>query len=426
MLVIDEALDMWREPKNPQDYGPYFDDWWQKDLESMILRDRNHPSIIMWSTGNEIPNRHTPEVAQLSQKLSDFVHALDPTRPVTAAVNSISPDKDPYFATLDVCGYNYAPGTYRSEHERIPDRIIYGSESFPLRAFEAWMGVVDFPWVIGDFVWTGFDYLGESSIGWLGYPHRANFYPWHHAFCGDIDICGWKRPQSFYRDVLWENGKMISLFVKTPEPSFESPEGRADWSVWHWNDVVSNWNWEGHEGKPLEVEVYSRYPQTELFLNGVSLGKSETTRDTRWMARWKVPFEPGMLKAVGYDSGEKVGGAELRTAGKPDQIKLIPDRSQMRSDGQDLSFVTVEVQDTNGIRHPGAEPLIEFGLEGPGSIAAVANSNPKSKESFQRPSRTAYQGRCLVIIRSARGKGTLQLTASAQGLRSASVSLAVN
>ncbi|MEJ7676124.1 MAG: glycoside hydrolase family 2 TIM barrel-domain containing protein [Chitinophagaceae bacterium] len=211
MLVIDESFDMWNSGKNPYDYHLYFKDWWKKDIESMMLRDRNHASIIMWSIGNEVPEQASSKGAQTAKILAAYVKSLDSTRPVTAAVNRLNPDKDSFFATLDVSGYNYAVegghkkgGIYESDHERMPGRIIFGSESYPLEAFDSWMAVEDHPYIIGDFVWTAFDYIGEASIGWLGYPQAANFYPWNLAFCGDIDICGWKRPQSYYRDALWK------------------------------------------------------------------------------------------------------------------------------------------------------------------------------------------------------------------------------
>jgi beta-galactosidase len=189
MLVIDESFDMWRQPKRPQDYSNYFDEWWQYDIEAMVKRDRNHPSVIMWSIGNEIPERGEQEGFETSKMLADYVKTLDNTRPVTAAVNGLGPDKDPYFATLDISGYNYSFGgdhgqtsIFEKDHERVPERISYCAESYPLEAFGAWMEVVKYPYVIGDFVWTGFDYLGEASIGWRGYPHDENYYPWNQAF----------------------------------------------------------------------------------------------------------------------------------------------------------------------------------------------------------------------------------------------------
>lgn len=426
ILVINEAFDMWKKGKKQQDYHLYFDQWWQKDIESMILRDRNHPSIIMWSTGNEIPERGEPEGVKTSQMLAEFVRDLDPTRPVTSAVNGLRPDKDPYFATLDIAGYNYSFGgdhgkqsIFEIDHNRLPNRIIYCSESYPLVAFGAWMDVIDYPYVIGDFVWTGFDYLGEASIGWLGYPHEGSFYPWNHAFCGDIDICGFKRPQSYYRNVLWNAGQQVSIFVKPPKPSFKTNPGKKDWSKWEWQDVVAEWNWGGYENQPLEVEVYCAFETVELFLNGESLGKKETNRGTQWIAKWEVPYKPGILKAVAYEGTKEAGSRELVTAEDPNNIRLSADRAKIKADGQDLSYITVDLLDSNDRRHPKAENLIRFEIEGPGSIIAVASSNPMSVESYQQPKRKAYKGRCLVIVKSTRESGNIIIKASSTGLQSA-------
>jgi beta-galactosidase len=293
---------------------------------------------------------------------------------------------------------------------------MYCSESFPLVAFGAWMDVLEYPHVFGDFVWTGFDYLGEASIGWLGYPHEGSFYPWNHAYCGDIDICGLKRPQSYYRNILWNSGRLLSIFVKPPEPSFEENPNRRDWSKWHWQDVVDRWNWEGWENEPLEVEVYCAHEEVELLLNDKSLGRQKTSRENQWIARWTVPYVPGELKAIAYSQGEQVESWQLVTASTPARIVLSADRSTLAADGQDLSFIQVELLDDEGNRCTTEEILVEFEITGPGTLAAVGSSNPMSSESFRQPRRTTYQGRCLVVIRTTKDEGDIHLKASAEGL----------
>lgn len=427
MLVVEEAFDMWRVGKNPADYHLYFDEWWQKDIKSMVGRDGNHPCIILWSIGNEIPERGTPAGVQTAALLARYVKELDATRAVTSAVNELAPNKDPYFATLDVSGYNYAVGgypggLYAKDHQRVPGRVVFGSESYPLDAFGSWMAVEDHPWVIGDFVWTAFDYIGEASIGWRGYPQEQNFYPWNLAYCGDLDICGWKRPQSYYRDALWLKNQ-VSVFVRPPAPSFPVNPRRMDWSRWHWHDAVASWNWAASEGKPLQVSVYSSCEQVELLLNGKPLGRKPTSRATEFTATWDVPYQAGVLRAVGYQGGQEVRGAELQTAGQPTQLKLTADRARLQADGQDLSYVTVELLDDKGIRHPQAENDVRFTLEGPGTIVGVGNANPVSLESNQLPHRRAWQGRCLVIVKSDSQAGDLVLKAAADGLKPATLKL---
>jgi len=423
MLVIDETFDMWRKQKNPQDYHLYFDEWWQRDVDALVLRDRNHPSIIMWSIGNEIQERGEPEGFKTAKMLAEYVRNLDPTRQVTSAVNGLGPDKDPYFAELDISGYNYSAGgdhgqksIFEKDHERVSDRIMYCAESYPLEAYGAWMDAVKYPYVLGDFVWTGFDYLGEASIGWRGYPHDENYYPWNHAFCGDMDICGWKRPQSWYRDVLWEVGDQLSVFVKPPVPSFPVKENRASWSKWHWYDHVAEWNWEGYENQPIEVNVYSGHEKVELFLNEKSLGIKETNRENKFIATWQVPYQSGELKAVGYEVDSIQATQILQTASIPVQLKLMADHSEIQADGQDLSFITVEILDENGVRNPNSENLVNFEISGPGKLVAVASSNPMSVESFQQPQRKAWKGRCLVIVKSEKQTGEISLTATSEGL----------
>jgi len=429
MLVIDETFDMWEHAKNPNDYSLYFEKWWQKDVESMILRDRNHPSVILWSIGNEIPGMNKPEVVKTAQMLADFVRKSDPSRKVIAAVNGLNPDKDPFIATLDIAGYNYGSGgdhlkdnIFKNDHQRVPSRIMIQTESYPLEAFQSWMDVTDYPFLLGDFVWTAFDYIGEASIGWRGYYQKQDFFPWNLAFCGDIDICGWKRPQSFYRDALWKENQ-LSLFVKPPKPSFEENTNRESWSKWHWLDAVADWNWKGYENTSLEVSAYSSCEEVELFLNNKSLGRKKTDRSTEFKAIWDVPYQTGELKAIGYQGKKQVNTAIMQTANEPTQIKLTADRNEIKVDGQDLSYITVELLDNKGIKNPKADNLVKFELEGPGTIVGVGNANPVSLESNQQPQRKAWQGRCMVIVKSGKKGGNVKLKATADGLAPASIQI---
>ncbi len=429
MLVMDETFDMWNYGKNPYDYHLYFKDWWKRDVESMVIRDRNHPSIIMWSIGNEIPERATEEGVQTEKALAQYVRSLDTTRAITSAVNGLNPDKDPYFAQLDVGGYNYAAGgdhnqkdIYEQDHQRVPGRIMVGTESYPLEAFGAWKAVEDHPYVIGDFVWTAFDYIGEASIGWLGYWQAGSFYPWNLAFCGDIDICGWKRPQSYYRDALWKKNQ-LSLFVQPPQPSYAANPKHEDWSKWNWLDAVPEWNWAGFENKPLEVSVYSSCEAAELFLNGKSLGKKVTNASNKYIATWSVPYQGGVLKAVGYNGKKIVNTSELHTASPPASMKLSADRTIIKADGQDLSYITVELVDAKGYINPQAENLIHFSIEGDGTIAGVGNANPVSLESNQLPQRKAWKGRCLVIVKAGKQKGNIVLQAASPGFNTQAIKI---
>jgi len=422
ILVIDEAFDMWLDGKNRDDYHLYFDKWCQKDIESIIMRDRNHPSIILWSIGNEIPGMQNPEVVKTAERLVGYVRKADPTRLVTSAVNGISPNKDPFFATLDIGGYNYGSnrrGTYDIDHLRVPARIMVQTESDALNAFDSWMDVLDHPYLIGDFIWTALDYIGEASIGWRGYPQGA-FYPWNLAFCGDIDLCGWKRPQSFYRDALWKSNQ-LSIFVKPPKPSFGENIKRNN--QWGWYDLLSDWNWKGYEDTLMKVNVYSSCETVELFLNKKSLGIKKTDRSTKFIAEWDVPYQAGELKAIGYNGKKSVNTTLLNTTGEPAQIKITADRTELKANGQDLSYITVEFVDSRGIQNPKAENLVKFDIEGPCTIVGVGNANPVSLESYQQSQRKAWKGRCVVIVKADKKEGIITLKASAEGLAPASIQI---
>jgi beta-galactosidase len=311
---------------------------------------------------------------------------------------------------------------YEIDHDRVPQRIMVGTESYPLEAFGSWMAVRDHPYVIGDFVWTAFDYIGEASIGWRGYWQKQDFFPWTLAFCGDLDICGWKRPQSYYRDALWK-GDQISIWATPPTPSFELNPERQSWSKWHWSDAVANWNWKGYEGKLIDVNIYSSCAQVELFLNNKSLGKKTTDMSTKYTATWQVPYEPGILHAIGYEGRKQIASADLHTADEPVEIKLSADRKNIRSDGQDLSYITVELLDNSGNCNPRAENQISLEVEGPGTLAGMGNANPVSIESFQSLEHKAWRGKCMIIVKSDTIPGKIILKVTSAGLRTASLEL---
>ena len=435
MLVMDEAFDCWRDGKNSYDYHVSFDDWWQRDLDSMLYRDRNHPSVIMWSIGNELVERGRPEGARLARRLAEHVRAVDPTRPVTAAINGFGfgvgsdesawPRTDDVFAALDVGGYNYQWRQYRSDHERHPARMMIGTESTPGEAFDNWMSVLELDYVLGDFVWTSLDYLGEAGIGRVHFEDdEMSFlgdYPWHQANCGDLDLCGFKRPQSYYRDVLWQSGAELYIAVHSPVPEGKTPS----LTYWGWPDVWPNWTWPGREGQPFKVDVYSACEKVELFLNGKSLGAKPATRQEKFIATFKVPYQPGVLKAVGYTGDRAIAECELKTAGAPVQIRLAPDRSTLKAEPDDLCFVTVEIVDQEGLVHPNADHMVFFTVKGEGEIAAVGSGNPISTERYRGNQRRTHRGRCLVVVRSRGGPGEIRLRAQADGLDGAEVLIGV-
>lgn len=250
----------------------------------------------------------------------------------------------------------------------------------------------------------------------------TEFFPWNLAFCGDIDICGWKRPQSYYRDALWKTNQ-LSIFVKPPQPTFEENPNRIFWSKWHWHDATADWNWKGYENQPVQISVYSSCEVVELFLNDKSLGKKKTDRSTEFIATWEVPYQAGELKAKGYKGKKQVNLAVLQTANEPSQIRLTADRYKISSDGQDLSYITVDLTDEKGVRNPKAENLIKFEVDGPGKIIGVGNANPVSLESYQLPQRKAWQGRCLVVIKSENKPGIIHLKASSKGLNTSEITI---
>jgi beta-galactosidase len=425
MLVMDESFDHWQQPKNPQDYNLYFDKWWEKDMESMVKRDRNHPSIIIWSAGNEIKERADSLGLEIFRKLREKVLELDKTRPVTQAICSFwdNPgktwvDTEPAFALMDVHSYNYQWKQYEPDHEKFPERIMIGTESIAKEAFENWQMVEKHPYVIGDFVWTGMDHLGESGIGNAKLDNDTTKFlppwPWFINNSGDISILGYKKPQMFYRDVVWGNSD-LEMLVHSPIPA-----GRKEIvSFWGWPDEWKSWNWSGSEGTPLQISVYSRCDEVRLELNGEVIGTKKVSEETKLTAQFDVPFQPGELVAVGLKEGKEIIRQTLKTTGKPAQLKISTEENSFPGVETDLVYFNIEVLDENGLLVPNAEIPVEFEISGGGKLQAVASENPKEMNSFQQPGVKTYRGKCQLIVRLNGDGGEINVTAKSEGLKPA-------
>jgi beta-galactosidase len=397
----------------------------------MVLRDRNHPSIIIWSIGNEIIERTSPEAVETAKKLANCIREIDPTRPVTSGMTTWSQGWDifdPLMAQHDICGYNYQLHRAVSDHQRVSSRIIVHTESYPKDAFYCWNMVQGHNYIIGDFVWTAMDYLGESGIGRFYYPgetrgehYQADLYPWHGAYCGDIDLIGWRKPISHYRSMLYNDTEKIYMAVREPNPD-NGRIGLTAWSVW---PTWESWTWPGHEGKDIQVEVYSKYPLVRLYLDDKLIGEKPTAKEQEYKATFTLPYSPGVLKAVGVEGDKELESSILKTAGDAAKIRLIPDRTQISADGQDLSFVSVEITDENGNINHNAENRLTFNIEGSGVIAAVDNANLKDLDQYVGNSRKAWHGRALVVIKSKQSDGDIKLTASSPGLPDAATTIKV-
>ena len=444
MLVIGEAFDGWRTAKNPYDYSTLIDSCYREDIHAMVQRDRNHPSIICWSIGNEVIERKDIRVVTTAKKLKQAILEMDNTRPVTEALCAWDDDweiYDPHFDVLDIGGYNYMIHKHKSDHERDPKRVMWQTESYPRDAFKNWALVQEYPYIIGDIVWTGLDYLGESGIGRNYYEGerpgehwREGGQPdWHGAYCGDVDITGWRKPISHYREMLWKNtvdmpehewkdDQMSStpieddgLYLAVKEPDgYRGKIHQTAWSVW---PTWESWNWDGNrdpkgaivpswEGKPIEVEVYTKDPQVKLFLNDKLIGTKNVNRSTEFKAVFTVSYEAGTLRAETCWGRIKT----LSTAGEPARLRLTPDRRVITADGQDLAFITVEVVDSKGNVCPDAAIPCEAIVKGQGSLLSFASADLKDREPYTSPKVTTWKGRALLVVRSTEKKGNAQIS----------------
>lgn len=439
MLVIGEAFDAWRAPKLAQDYSVYFADHWRGDVAAMVLSGRNHPSIVMWSIGNEIPSRNTPEGVETQWLLANEVHKLDPSRPVTAAINDfpgrlVTPSEktarpgtagvadETSAVFLDVVGYNYKLRKYERDHQRFPNRILYGSESFPKDLFAIWELTDRSPWLVGDFVWTAMDYLGEAGIGGgtYGKGGMGSLGAWPEVVsrCGDLDLIGHQRGQSLARDVVWGLSP-LEVAVQTPPPDGKIEIIRP----WGWSDERQSWTWPGQEGRPLAVRVYTAGDRVELRLNGQAVEEMPVTAADLKRVEFKVRYQAGTLEAVAYRGGAEIARRKLATVGAPAAVRLTPERPSAGRSRGDVAFVAIEVVDAEGRRVPQAEQALQLSIAGPAELAGFGSANPLAVGGFQSAAAQTFDGRALAILRSQGRAGRVRIEVKGEGLRPGSTVL---
>jgi beta-galactosidase len=441
---MDEAFDVWKTQKVRNGYQKYFDEWSERDLRDMARRDRNHPSIIMWSIGNEVMEQGQADGWKIAKRLTSFFHEEDPTRPTTSAFNRWADAiKNKLADEVDIPGFNYQPSHYEQIEREHPKWIIYGSETssavssrgvyhLPLEDYPrhpslqissydvvaaSWAMPPDVEWtyaeklgnILGEFVWTGFDYIGEPTPFFGRGATKETDWPSRSSYFGMVDLAGFPKDRYYLYQSEWTTKPMVHL-------------------------VPQSWNWEGHEDQNIPVMVYSNADEVELFLNGRSLGRRARFSEpvelpvgaiispdrkftSKYRLMWQVPYAPGVLKAVGYQKGKQVTADEVHTASVPARIRLTADRATIAADGDDLSFVTVRIEDKDGNLCLGADNLVHFNVTGAGMLRAVDNGNAATVEPFQANQRKAFSGMALAIIAGDRGKGgKIRITATADGL----------
>ena len=412
LLVVDEAFDGWREQKNPHDYARLIDQWWQRDIDAMVLRDRLHPSIFCWSIGNEVIERKKIEVVKTAHNMAGRIRQADPQhRPVTSALAAWDPEwdiYDPLAAEHDIVGYNYMIFKAESDHERVPGRVMMQTESYPRDAWSNYLTTKTHDYIIGDFVWTGLDYIGESGIGryyYEGEPAGESWqqpqYPSHAAYCGDVDLTGLRKPISYYRSLLWNGQEPTSIAVREPD----GYRGKVQTTMWGTWPTQQSWTWPGWEGRPIEVEVYSRQPKVSLYLNDQLVGEQETKE---MKATFTLPYQPGTLRTVAGTER-----AELQTAGTAAAIRLTEERYTT------LTFVAAEIVDAQGRVVPTADNELTFSVTGAATLLAAGNADIKDDDPYCDSRHHAWHGRALAVVRSNGKKGKATLTVTAAGLKAA-------
>jgi hypothetical protein len=472
MYVVDELADYWYQSKTAHDHAGRFLSTWQEDAARLVEKDRNRASVVMYTLGNEIPETATARGVALTSELTDYFHAVDPSRPVTVAVNiflnlMVSLQASPYkqrkgaaepadgpgsteanvmvnqigrmmdvasrlpradkasrgaFAAVDVAGYNYGLARYRRDARAYPDRVILGSETMPGDVARAWELVNESPAVIGDFVWVGWEYLGESGVGVWAPGRRAGLakpYPYVIAGPGLIDLVGNPDVSLRLAQAAWGTLDGPAIGVR-PLDRAGQPVAKVAWRT---TDAVESWSWRGCEGRAAEIEVYAAEDEVELLLNGRSLGRKKAGSRHKYLARFRTPYVPGELVAVGYRAGVPVSRTVLRSADVDLRLALEAESPTLAGDGQDLAFVNVQVVDAQGTVESLADDEVTLEIDGPAEIVAFGSAVPDPVEPFGTPKNPTYRGRALAVLRSTGGTGAVRLLARSRTLGEAELTI---
>lgn len=449
ILVIDEIFDNWeREKVSPDDYSKSFKEWWKKDIESMVLRDRNHPSVVMWSIGNEISEALDTAGIRIAKNLTEEIHRLDQTRAITEGFNDFAAmrgqkskwdESRSHMDMLDVVGYNYMYKRYEEDHEKYPNRVMVATEFMPVYSLDNWKMVEKHPYVIGNFAWVVMDYLGEAGVGLsrlvpdvpekpglrqgdgLGAFFSRDSWPIFNDYQGDIDLIGNMKPRHSHQLVVWRKSP-VEMLVHRPIPL-----GMKEIvSPWGWPDELKSWSWPGHEKEKLQVHVYTRSKLVKLELNGKIIGEQPVDGENSITATFEVSYEAGTLIARCYDNGKETASQTLKTVGNPEAIRLTADRSVIRANKNDLAYITTEVVDADGNVIPYADEVkVKFEISGQGELAGAGNGNPKDMASFQQPERKTFQGVCMAIVRPETTPGKINIKATSEGLKEGNLEVTV-
>jgi beta-galactosidase len=435
-IVFNEIFDEWEKGKTKYGYSPHFYEWYERDVKNWIKRDRNHASVFAWSIGNEVPEQWDsvkgPEIAKL---ILDVAKKYDVSRPYTIGADGIPGINSSGMGDLlELVGYNYQESMYKTDHENYTNRVIYGSETvmypyhtgdcWQMRSYDEWLSTLKEDYIAGEFLWTGFDYLGEGGVGEVIKECGKDLYwPWwpsKGATSGLVDICGFEKPAYYFRKAIWTNEPVVYIAVETDSTA-------KDWfncSFWNWPKVLPHWN-HTTEGDTLAVHVYTNLPEVELKLNNKSLGTQYWDLDKHAFLIWNVPYSKGTLEAIGTLPNGETKTFKVQTAGKPAKIQLVADKQTLKANQQDLSYIKAFLLDENDVPVPFAENAIKFEVTGAGTLNATGNGNDKNHACYKEEQTKAYLGKCLAIVQSGSEKGIINVVARSKGLPYSNVEIKV-